>query len=211
VTDFMDGRGWLWWDRIQYACATTKRRRVELTLGSGTKSFVFDSPDDRTAAAEKIIAQLKPLGLCDRSQAIQCILERLDVAANGAPPSEYAPLEWDEVRFLLAQGVEFGAHSCTHPLLTTVNGESALRREICGSRRRLAEELRTPIQHFAYPDGDFDERTVAAVAGCGFRSGATTRTGINRKLPSPFLLERIPVECGLEIGYFAELLAGLHL
>ena len=67
------------------------------------------------------------------------------------------PLEWEE---LVARGHRVGAHSVTHPRLTAVGGRH-LRREIDKSLAALRHL--DPRPSFAYPDGAWDDRVVAAL------------------------------------------------
>ena len=48
-------------------------------------------------------------------------------------------LDWEQLGALQRSGVHLGAHTCTHPRLTTLEGD-ALEREIVGSKQRLARE-----------------------------------------------------------------------
>lgn len=81
-------------------------------------------------------------------------------------------LNASEVRTLQSAGWELGAHSRSHPDLTTVD-EAQLDEEICGSRRRLADLFGDPIPTFCYPyhrRSPFIEARVAVagyVAACG--------------------------------------------
>jgi peptidoglycan/xylan/chitin deacetylase (PgdA/CDA1 family) len=58
----------------------------------------------------------------------------------------------DEIRELAAAGIEFGAHTMTHPALDTVESERA-RIELEGSKRTVAEWTGMPCRVFAYPYG----------------------------------------------------------
>ena len=84
--------------------------------------------------------------------------------------TEPAPLmDWAGVRTWLAAGMEIGAHSVTHPDLTSLGGPQ-LAEEVMGARRRLEDRLGIPIASFAYPYNQHDDRTDAAVAAAGYRA-----------------------------------------
>jgi peptidoglycan/xylan/chitin deacetylase (PgdA/CDA1 family) len=125
---------------------------------------------------------------------------------------EWRPLTWDEVRQLQRAGVEFGAHTKTHPILSTLEDDESVREEIRGSKERIEAELNTPVIHFCYPNGrlrDTDRRVDEAVRACGFRTAVTMIGGVNFAA-DPFLLRRFGVDPSLPSFYFAELLSGLH-
>ena len=52
------------------------------------------------------------------------------------------PLDWREVKEMQAQGIEFGSHTITHPMLSQVSLDVA-RREIGESKRMLEDRLGT--------------------------------------------------------------------
>lgn len=81
------------------------------------------------------------------------------------------PKEW---QLLAGAGMRLGAHSRTHPRLTAL-GDGDLEREVNDSVAVIAE-LSAPVT-FAYPDGDFDERVVAAIRRAGASSAVTCRRG----------------------------------
>ena len=100
--------------------------------------------------------------------------------------TEPAPLmDWAGVRTWLAAGMEIGAHSLTHPDLTSLGGPR-LDEEVTGARRRLEDRLGIPIASFAYPYNQHDERTDAAVAAAGYRAACA---GVHRA-GSPLALYR---------------------
>jgi peptidoglycan/xylan/chitin deacetylase (PgdA/CDA1 family) len=61
-------------------------------------------------------------------------------------------LTWDDVRQIARLGHEIGSHSVTHPNLSTLTAEEALR-EMRDSRKTIENELGQPIRWFAYPYG----------------------------------------------------------
>jgi peptidoglycan/xylan/chitin deacetylase (PgdA/CDA1 family)/GT2 family glycosyltransferase len=83
----------------------------------------------------------------------------------------------EEIRSWAQQGMEFGAHSRTHPHLTKVSAQT-LQDEIAGSGKDLEELLQLPITSFAYPYGSIDEG-ACEVAGKVFDLAFTTGEGIN--------------------------------
>ncbi len=98
-------------------------------------------------------------------------------------------LDWEQLGALQDAGVHLGAHTCTHPDVTTLGGDP-LEREIVASKQRLARELGVDATTFAYPYG-----AVSAVArdivARTFRLGCTTRLAALAPEEDPALLPRL--------------------
>ena len=93
---------------------------------------------------------------------------------------------------MIAAGWEVGAHTLTHPDLTTVD-DAALEAEVAGSRKLLRKRLGVPITAFCYPAGRNDARVRAAVKTPGFTTATTDEPGIAGSKDDPFALPRIRV------------------
>jgi peptidoglycan/xylan/chitin deacetylase (PgdA/CDA1 family) len=214
VSDFLDRKLWLWWDQIQYAFGQTARKSLSLELSEGDPArFAFESDEQRAAVAEKVIGIMKGLDNHERLRLLKLIPERLAVDVPAGPPSELEPLSWDEVRRLAGLGVEFGAHTKTHPILSKIIDVKELSEEIGVSKSRLEEELGAPAVHFCYPNGralDFNEKVVEVVREHGFLSAVTTVPGLNFAGAHPFLLRRLYIGPTFQDYYFRELLAGVR-
>jgi peptidoglycan/xylan/chitin deacetylase (PgdA/CDA1 family) len=81
-------------------------------------------------------------------------------AQPGIP--ELPLMDWDAVGRLAEEGVDFGAHSRTHPHLPGLDA-ARLEDEVLGCRERIAKATGRAPSSFCYPYGDVDERAVAAV------------------------------------------------
>lgn len=99
-----------------------------------------------------------------------------------------------DVRALVAAGWELGAHTITHPDLTSLDNE-ALETEVAGSRRAIEARFGVLVRFFCYPSGRYDEHVVAAVRAAGFLGATTTEPGFARPT-EPFALDRIRVSRG---------------
>ncbi|MGY3089781.1 peptidoglycan/xylan/chitin deacetylase (PgdA/CDA1 family)/glycosyltransferase involved in cell wall biosynthesis [Hymenobacter sp. UYAg731] len=90
------------------------------------------------------------------------------------PRSEIMDLA--QKRAFVAAGWEIGAHTMSHPRLTTLPLPDAAA-EIQRSKTALEAALQTEIVSFAYPYGDLNEAVKAAVREAGFALGVATDTG----------------------------------
>jgi peptidoglycan/xylan/chitin deacetylase (PgdA/CDA1 family) len=212
ISGFLDGELWPWWDRLEYAVQRTTRSYVELAPGSrnGARQLSLQSAADKSTSYQEMCTALVKVPNRERLSFLECVPEKFAVDIPAAAPAEYAALKWDEVRMMSHAEIEFGAHSRTHPILPSLEEERSIHAELADSKRRIEEELRSPVLHFCYPNGDFDDRVLEAVKACGFRSAATVLAGYNSLRTDPYLLKRRSVDPELPEAYFRETLSGLH-
>jgi peptidoglycan/xylan/chitin deacetylase (PgdA/CDA1 family) len=79
-------------------------------------------------------------------------------------------LSWDELADLARAGLHVGAHSCTHPYMTTLSNEEVVR-EAVEARVSLWEGIGKRVDAFAYPYGDSDPSVRHLVGASGYRYG----------------------------------------
>jgi peptidoglycan/xylan/chitin deacetylase (PgdA/CDA1 family) len=213
VTDFLDRRSWLWTDRIACAVEQTGRAGFVLTAGGRSLRFELRGPADRSGAARTIIETAKQLRNTEREDLVRRLPGLLDVQLDAEPPAHLQALRWDEVRGMARHGIEFGAHTRSHPILARIEQEAPLRAEIEDSKRRIEEELGFPVRHFCYPNGepgDFTDAAVACLEQAGFRTAVTTTPGMNSASEPRFRLKRFGMEPDSPLDYALERVEGLH-
>jgi peptidoglycan/xylan/chitin deacetylase (PgdA/CDA1 family) len=101
-------------------------------------------------------------------------------------------MNWEMVSEMARHGIDFGAHTVTHPRLSQLDNNAALS-EIRDSKKQIEDKIGTGCRHFAYPYGDFGSETPGLVAQAGFTLACSTRSGFNTRGRNPFLLHRIEV------------------
>jgi peptidoglycan/xylan/chitin deacetylase (PgdA/CDA1 family)/GT2 family glycosyltransferase len=101
-------------------------------------------------------------------------------------------LDWADLTQLAQEGIEIGAHTRTHPHLTTLSAEQVWE-EIAGSRIALERELAQPVRAFAYPFGEYDRVSEAAVKQAEFLGSCGVRPHLALAALDPHLLPRIEI------------------
>lgn len=205
VSDFMDGKEWLWLDRVKFLFANTALPRHE--------SFSLDSTGHRLDAARAVCEQLKRLPNEERVSTISRLQQALGVEFPADIPPEYEPLRWEEARRMADDNVTFGAHTVTHPILSRLPSSREMEQEIAGSKRRIEEALRRPCLHFCYPNGsaaDFDTDCIEIVRRAGFQTAVTAIPGLSLPSTDRFMLRRIGVDPTYDQSYFERCLAGIR-
>lgn len=104
-------------------------------------------------------------------------------------------LTWEEILELSKNGVEIGAHTLSHPILTQVSSSEA-KRQVVESKQRLEERLLKEVDLFCYPNGqpgDFNAEIVKIIRDSGFLGACTTIEGKNDLTTNdPYALRRMP-------------------
>ncbi|HML96293.1 MAG TPA: polysaccharide deacetylase family protein [Thermodesulfobacteriota bacterium] len=96
-------------------------------------------------------------------------------------------LSWGEIRIMNDAGIDFGAHTLTHPDLTRLSPEDAAR-EMTSSRSVIENALGAPVAAFAYPYGKYDARSLEIAAeefscACSDELGLFTASSDLRAIP----------------------------
>ena len=113
------------------------------------------------------------------------------VAAEGLTPT--ALLSWDDIQEMQRQeGVEFEAHSETHPHLTDISAQAA-RQEMADSKDCLEQRLQKPMRTLCYPYGSFNDGILDMAGEIGYTQAVTTEFGRVRRTDNPLRLPRISV------------------
>jgi peptidoglycan/xylan/chitin deacetylase (PgdA/CDA1 family) len=110
-------------------------------------------------------------------------------------------LGWEEICNMHKQGVKFGAHTVTHPVLTRVSNNQAMF-ELRESRRGLGSRLKDDIYFFAYPYGIFNQDIADMVSEAGYSCAFTTVYGVNTYDSDLYKLKRIAINNNFSFEYF---------
>ncbi len=149
---------------------------------------------DPVAAEYKLKRLMKyELAAADRDRILADAF--VEVGGDEAALAARTYLGPEECRALDAAGVELGAHTVNHLVLSSLSPEEQ-RAEIEGSVADLRAWLGRDVTTFAYPYGrawDYDERTLAILRELGFRGALTATNGLNDPATPRLELRRLAV------------------
>jgi peptidoglycan/xylan/chitin deacetylase (PgdA/CDA1 family) len=181
ASGFLDG-GCMWNDAVIEVVRDAPGERLNLAR-SGFGTYDIGCPQRRRAVIDMLLAALKYLPPDER-------LARVKLMARRFTPTM---LSSDQVLALHRAGMEIGAHTVSHPILTSISNADA-RAEIANSRLRLQEITQAPVRLFAYPNGipgqDFEQRHANMLRAQGFEAAVTNAWGAARPGTDPFALPR---------------------
>jgi len=151
----------------------------------------------REEFADALLEAMKVIPNQLRLALISTIEESTTSSKEAAGYAFCKALGWDQVREMSNDGIEFGSHTVTHPILTMLDDVS-LSRELEQSRKHIEQETGLPCTTLAYPVGRpfaFDDRVIQAAKSAGYTLGVSYISGSN---PVPgvdaFRLKRLHVE-----------------
>lgn len=206
ATGFLAG-GCMWNDRVIEAVRGCRDDALDLTC-FGHGRIPLASLADRRRAIEVLLGRIKHLAPAERSAAVDAVVE---AAGAGTPPP--LMMRAEQVRRLRALGMDIGAHTVSHPILTRLDPAVALE-EIAASKESLQALLGEKVALFAYPNGvpgqDYDERHVAMVRRCGFAAAVSTAWGAASRQSDRFQLPRFTPWDRTRLRYGARLLWNLR-
>ena len=176
ATGYLDG-GQMWNDTVIDAVRQAPAPVLDLRA-LGLDCLPVANLAQRQAAIATVLGQLKYLPF-DRRQQLAMQIRRQAGATAGAP----AMLSTAQLRQLQAAGMELGAHTLSHPILSTLPDHAA-RLDIANGKHRLEALIQAPVTVFAYPNGkagrDYGASHVAMVRSLGFTAAVATDWGVAR-------------------------------
>ena len=173
ATGFLDG-GRMWNDTVIESVRGAIKDDLDATsLGLGRMKV--DTPEAKRQTIHALLPRLKYLEPREREARSLAL-----AAQSGATLPTDLMLTSEMLRELTAAGMTIGAHTVTHPILATLDEETA-RKEIGESREQLESITKTRILLFAYPNGkpgrDYGAQHVALVRQAGFLAAVSTGAG----------------------------------
>lgn len=176
----------LWHDRLAYAAAHAQRHHREALAAAVTRILGAPLEGDGIAAPSALVGRAKALMPAER----EALIDAVEAAAGGPRrPTWDGMMGWDQLAALVRAGHEVGSHSMSHALLPQCS-DADLDREVAESRRAIEARLGVVVESFCYPNGDFDERSVAAVRRAGYLRAVTGGWRPNGVEDPPFTLRR---------------------
>ena len=204
TTGYVNTDSILWWDLIGEILKRTKIKKLEMrevkNLLDGKGDWLPDiiplnTHSRRNAAWEGLTLALRWCGAAQISKVIEVMEDRLEVDSDRYKHL-HSLLTWSQIREMSRNGIEFGAHTVSHPLLSTLTSDQLVK-ELLLSKEAIEEQIRKRVISFAYPYGD--DRAPGSdlpktLAQCGFQCAFTVDYGHVHARSNPFALKRVGME-----------------
>jgi len=102
-------------------------------------------------------------------------------------------MSWDQIKSLVAAGMEVGSHSMTHRPPSTLT-RTELRAEMADSRKSLEDRIGLPVVTASSPTGFFNPEMIPVAREAGYRALCYGRIGIWKHQRDSFRIPRLPVK-----------------
>jgi peptidoglycan/xylan/chitin deacetylase (PgdA/CDA1 family) len=189
TTGSIEGRGGFWVERLRRAWKDPAAR-------ANMKSFLSGVQIEEAGALEDIVEWLKHMPTEERRP----LLERLLPAENSGETEEGdSMLTWNQVIEMSRDGVEIGAHTMSHPLLSYEN-DPTVEYELSMSKQTLEQKLGKTVRAFAYPNGDWDERVRRWAERVGYDCAFAAKPGWHDCGEDRYVIRRVLLHEGNVTG-----------
>ncbi|MBI48401.1 MAG: polysaccharide deacetylase [Marinobacter sp.] len=209
TTGFIDGRLWLWPDKVSWILNHAEKIRENTKVGPVFMEASLIRQDIAGHYWQSLIDHALSIPDQEKHDLIHFLANALEVDLPEQAPDVYAPCSWSELWEMQSAGIEIGGHTVTHPTLGQVTPEQA-HAEIVGCRDELNEHLGERARTFCYPNGqpsDFQDFLLSIVRESGFY-GAVTAFPDAKGIRERFAMRRHA--CGDDDFQFQKAVSGIE-
>jgi len=163
-----------WRNNKENIAAVANRYKIPVTIFASTKPIAtgeaywwsYIAAANKKGLVNQSVPDLKKVKNEERQAIVDAVKEQL--------PLEREALTIEELQEISATPfVSIGSHTVTHPILVNCSDEQA-GYEIKESKKILEGWLKKDIQHFAYPNGLYNEREIQFLKDSGYKTAYTT-------------------------------------
>lgn len=160
-----------WWDRVYSALRCTPKKSIKI----GDEEIRLDHAVGRARALVALKDRVKSLRPLEATAFIDQVCGELGNRGKG----EHAVLTWSELRELRAEGLDVGAHTRSHPIMTRLTRHE-IEDEVRTSLEELRRETSSLLPIFCYPNGAVSDDVVEVLRYQGVCLAFTTLDGHNQ-------------------------------
>jgi len=190
ATEYIDSGKPPWFIAFRHAFMHTKKTQIDLHIGKMHLLLPLDTRHARLEAGNRVMAEIRRCTNDTRLALLTELFEKLDTEPS--PTLDGMMLTWDHIREMSSNGISFGAHTVSHPVLSRVSPETA-EEEIRVSKETIESVIQKSVRTFAYPFGktvDYTPSVIPVLKKYEFDCAVTTETYINNANAPLFSLNR---------------------
>ena len=200
----------LWTQELDERIVQWSKSKLPMPQGRPDKELPADQAG-RWLLADQVRGQCKRLTNDEKLAYLDRLREEPIAVSETLKEELYSFLTWEEARELDRRGFEIGAHTISHPILTSLSPQE-LDRELAESKLRIEKELGKSCPWLAYPNGsapDYSPLVIRAAKAAGYQIAFTLLGRNNADLQKPFEIDRVCVPGEISRDAFDARLNGL--
>lgn len=188
-----------WNDKLEAQILKTEKEEISVNC----KKYSLTTEQEKISS----ITCLKTIGNQLRNQdLIKLSKEITEQLGEIKPFGNYKILNWKQVNDMKNYGIEFGAHSISHPGLP-MQDENVLNYEIGEIKNIIEKRIAAKVKSFSYPTGLYNDNCIRVVKEQDYECAVTTRYGFNNYFNNSnsfnlYELERIAVGKNMSFPLF---------
>ena len=199
ATGFLDERNLSWWDEIAWMIRHSSKSGLPESIWWSAVNW----GTDRETAIRTVLRAFKKVSAEDSRLILDFVAEHSGTSrASGRIVAPW--MTWDNLREMVANNMDVGAHTVTHPILSRLSPQDQFQ-EIHRSKQRLEEMLNRPVNAFSYPVGQsdsFDGSSRQLLDQSGIRWAFSFYGGYTNGKFDPYDLQRIAIDSNLGLRAF---------
>ena len=140
----MDTDNLPWAEELEECLMQTKKNSLHLQVRHGSElKLDFNTLQEKQKAFLDIVFLLKTLNQEERCRLMNLVMTDL----GGRDKKNLKIMSWQDVEAMSSNGITFGAHTLTHPVLTRLSLAQA-EQEINGSKLMIEGRIKKAVKHF---------------------------------------------------------------
>jgi peptidoglycan/xylan/chitin deacetylase (PgdA/CDA1 family) len=181
---------WFWFEKLRFLYK-------DLKLNGNPQHFIKYFQDripywKPESMGSELLSDLTSIIKHLSGESIDDLMTGAYVDLNVKPPSQKIIMNWDDVSEMGRSGITFGPHGLRHYMLPTIEYK-VKKKEIIESLEVLRDKGVPAVPFFSYPNGDWDDQSIALLYEAGYHGAVTTRLGCITSQTPPFLLNRVGI------------------
>jgi len=101
-----------------------------------------------------------------------------------------AIMGWPALKELHRYGIDIQSHGCSHKILTKLS-LSALNNDVKKSKTILEQGLSKAVDIFSYPNGFYNQQTIAALKAAGYKGGTVVKNSLYKPGDDMYQIKRL--------------------
>jgi peptidoglycan/xylan/chitin deacetylase (PgdA/CDA1 family) len=169
---------------IQYCINKTNKKEIVVR----GKKYSLRSTKEKISAVHLL------RNAADKESTLSSFLAEIEkqtaVVCSETEDEDFGFMTWVQCKEMQKQGVEFGSHTDSHPVLTRVD-LGYCQQELKKAKEILCQRL-GPTYHFCYPYGSYNDHIIRIVKEY-YDTAVIIKHGYNTKKSNFYKLKRIPI------------------